>query len=79
MRVERPSLGSGKVIETTGAGDTYCGCVLAYVLDHGIENLSEDQLAEMITFASAAARLVTTRRGAIRSMPSRHEVEEQLK
>lgn len=79
MRVQRPSLGSGKVIETTGAGDTYCGCVLAYVLDHGIENLSEDQLAEMITFASAAARLVTTRRGAIRSMPSRHEVEEQLK
>ena len=78
LRVQRPSVGRGKVIETTGAGDTYCGCVLAYVLDHGLENLTEAQLAEMITFASAAARLVTTRRGAIRSMPTRAEVEEQL-
>ncbi len=78
LRVQRPSVGRGKVIETTGAGDTYCGCVLAYVLNHGLDNLTEAQLAEMITFASAAARLVTTRRGAIRSMPTRAEVEEQL-
>lgn len=77
-RVQRPSIGHGRVIETTGAGDTFCGCVLAYVLDHGLDNLGEDQLAEMIMFASAAARLVTTRRGAIRSMPTRQEVEEQL-
>lgn len=79
LRVQRPSIGRGKVIETTGAGDTFCGCVLAYVLDHDLDNLTEDQLGEMITFASAAARLVTTRRGAIRSMPNRKEVEEQLK
>ena len=79
LRVQRPSLGQGKVIETTGAGDTYCGCVLAYVLDHGLDHLTEDQISEMITFASAAARLVTTRRGAIRSMPTRQEVEAQLR
>ena len=79
LRVQRPSLGQGRVIETTGAGDTYCGCVLAYVLDHGLDHLTEDQISEMITFASAAARLVTTRCGAIRSMPTRQEVEAQLK
>lgn len=78
LRVARPSLGSGRVIETTGAGDTFCGSVLAYVLDHGLDGLTEEALGEMIGFASAAARLVTTRRGAIRSMPERWEVEAQL-
>ena len=37
-------------------------------------NLSDDQLLEMITFANAAASLITTRKGALRVMPTREEV-----
>lgn len=66
-------------IETTGAGDTFGGCVLHYILAHGIENLSEEQLTEMITFANAAASIITTRKGALRVMPTGEEVEVMVK
>ncbi|MDD2973229.1 MAG: PfkB family carbohydrate kinase, partial [Lachnospiraceae bacterium] len=66
-------------IETTGAGDTFGGCVLHYVLEHGIENLSQEQLKDMITYANAAASIITTRKGALRVMPSGEEVETLIK
>ena len=62
-------------IETTGAGDTFCASTLNYVLDHGLENLTEENLKELLTFANAAASLITTRKGALRVMPTREEVE----
>lgn len=61
-------------IETTGAGDTFCACILNYVLEHGLEGLTEAQLKEMLTFANAAASIITTRKGALRVMPSKEEV-----
>ena len=66
-------------IETTGAGDTFGGCVLHYILQHGLENLSQEQLREMITFANAAASIITTRKGALRVMPTGEEVEDLVK
>ena len=39
-------------IETTGAGDTFCACILNYVLDHGLEALTDEQLKEMLIFAN---------------------------
>ena len=74
MRVERPGF-TVKAIETTGAGDTFCGSSLNYIVEHGFNDLTEDQLGELLTFANAAAALVTTKKGAIRSMPERTEVE----
>ena len=65
-------------IETTGAGDTFTGCVLHYILEHGLEDLKEDNLAEMLRFANAAAALITTRKGALRVMPSKEEIEALL-
>ena len=65
-------------VETTGAGDTYGACVLNYVVDHGIEALTEDNLREMMTFAGAAAALVTTRKGALRVMPTLEEIEKTI-
>jgi fructokinase len=65
-------------VETTGAGDTFCGCVLHYVLDHGLEQLNEEQLRQMLIFANAAASLITTRKGALRVMPTREEVEAAI-
>lgn len=61
-------------IETTGAGDTFEGCALNYILDHGIENLTEENLKELLTFANAGASLITTRKGALNVMPNRQEI-----
>lgn len=73
MRVERAGF-PVKAIETTGAGDTFCGSCLNYILEHDFGNLTEEELGEMLTFANAAAALVTTRKGAIRAMPEKEEV-----
>lgn len=62
-------------IETTGAGDTFTGCVLRYVLDHGLDDLTAADLKEMLTFANAAASIITTRKGALRVMPAQAEIE----
>nr|WP_308625936.1 carbohydrate kinase [uncultured Eisenbergiella sp.] len=62
-------------IETTGAGDTFGGSCLHYLLTYGLDNLDEGKLTEMLTFANAAASIVTTRKGALRVMPGREEVE----
>ena len=73
MRVERPGF-SVKTIETTGAGDTFGGCALTYILEHDLERLTEEELAELLTFSNAAAAIVTTKKGAIKAMPKREEV-----
>ena len=62
-------------IETTGAGDTFCACVLNYILENGWKAFSKEELEEMLRFANAAASIVTTRKGALRVMPQKEEVE----
>ena len=78
-RVFVPACKLGGTIETTGAGDTFCASVLNFVLDHGLDGLTADDLTEMLRFANTAAYIVTTRKGAIRSMPERGEVEALIK
>ena len=78
LRVFRPALKLGGTIETTGAGDTFCACMLNFVLEHGLVELTEKDLGDMLSFANAAAYLVTTRKGVIRSMPEREQVEVLL-
>ena len=65
-------------IETTGAGDTFFGSVLHQILEKGFRPYTKEELEEMLTFANAAAALVTTRRGALRVMPSVEEIEAVL-
>lgn len=77
-RVYVPGFRLGGTIETTGAGDTFCACVLHDVLEHGVMDRDEAGLAEMLRFANAAAYLVTTKKGAIRSMPSLSEIKNVL-
>ena len=74
LRVEAAPFLQENTIETTGAGDTFCASALNYVMEHGLENLTEENLMEMLTFANAAASLITTRKGALRVMPTRQEV-----
>lgn len=73
----RPFL-SDRTVDTTGAGDTFCACVLGFLLEHGLDDLTEADLERMISFANAAASIITTRKGAIRSMPGREEVNTLL-
>jgi fructokinase len=65
-------------VETTGAGDTFCASALHHVLKYGLE-MNEEQLHELLTFANAAASLVTTKKGALCVMPTVEEVEAYRK
>ncbi|MBQ8231191.1 MAG: carbohydrate kinase [Lachnospiraceae bacterium] len=75
LRVEVAPFLQENTIETTGAGDTFGGSCIHYVLKYGLDNLDEEKLKEMLTFANAAASIITTRKGALRVMPSVEEVE----
>ena len=77
IRVEKEGF-QVDTIETTGAGDSFCGSAISGVLNKGIDNLTESDLGEILTFANAAAAIVTTKKGAIRSMPELEEIEKLI-
>ena len=62
-------------IETTGAGDTFFGGILHHVLKWGLRDYTQEELTQMLTFANAAAAIVTTRKGALRVMPEEAEIK----
>ena len=78
VRTEQPGF-KMNTIETTGAGDTFFGSVLHHILTKGWRAYTKEELDEMLRFANAAAAIVTTRRGALRVMPSEAEIGEVLK
>ena len=71
--IEVPAYLQENTIETTGAGDTFCACMLNGILTYGLE-MTKDQAIETVSFANAAASLITTRKGALRVMPTREEI-----
>ena len=77
IRTEQPGFKLA-TIETTGAGDTFFGSVLHHVLTLGWRPYTKEELDTMLRFANAAAALVTTRRGALRVMPTKEEIAEVL-
>ena len=77
-RVEVPGVLRPDTIETTGAGDTFCACVLHYVLTHGFKDYTIAELTEMLRFANTAASIITTRKGALRVMPTLEEIQREL-
>ena len=38
-------------IETTGAGDVFCACVLNAVLEKGSTDMNEQEISDMLSFA----------------------------
>ena len=79
LRVEAAPFLQEHTIETTGAGDTFCASSLNYILENGLDNLTAENLKELLTFANAAASLITTRKGALRVMPAKEEVLDFIK
>ena len=73
--VEKAPFINENTIEKTGVGDTFWACVLHYIFKHGLENMTEKNLKEMLTYANAAASIITTRKGALRVMPRPEEIE----
>lgn len=84
-----PAYKNPDTVDTTGAGDTFCACILHFVVDDIKENnctadafaarmeqWTEPKLKNMLDFANAAASIETTRKGAIRVMPYKKEIEE---
>ncbi len=74
MRVEVPAYVQEATIETTGAGDTFFGSCLHFILEIGLDKLTSDDLKHMLHFANAAASIITTKKGALKVMPSEAEV-----
>jgi len=73
---------SVEVVDTVGAGDTFCGALLARLALHGVvtraalQDVSGEGLEEMLRFATAAAALNCMRAGA--NPPRYVEVEQFL-
>ena len=78
VRVEVPAVTDVKAIETTGAGDTFFAGVLHHVLQWGLGPYTEEELGKMLSFANAAAAIVTTRKGALRVMPEEAEIRKLM-
>lgn len=74
LRVEVAPFLQEHTIETTGAGDTFCASSLNYILEHGLDHLTEKDLTDLLTFANAAASLITTKKGALKVMPEKEDV-----
>lgn len=70
-----PAYANSNVVDTTGAGDTFMSCALGFVCDNGI-SLNNEQLSEMLDITNAAASIVTGRRGALKVMPQKYEIDE---
>jgi ribokinase len=66
-----PAFSAGLVVETTGAGDAFCGGFAA-ALHEGLPVL------EAVRFGCATAGISVTRRGTAPSMPRRHEIDALL-
>jgi fructokinase len=69
-----------KTVDTTGAGDSFFGSVLYRILRTGkrVNELSSDEIDEFMRFANAAGSLVTTKKGAVCSMPDLGQIQALL-
>ena len=47
-------------------------------MEHNLEQLSKEDLEELLTFANAGAALITLKKGAICSMPKKEEIRKFL-
>lgn len=71
-----PALQNIKVKDTTGAGDIFGGSAMWKLLEIGAapEDLSKEQMEQIVRFATKAAGLSTMRPGGISSIPSDDEL-----
>ncbi len=68
-------------IDTTGAGDAFLGGFLGKMMSDGksVGDIDAEYAFELIRYANACGAIVSSRQGAISSMPDRSEVEAFLR
>ena len=67
------------VKDTTGAGDAFLAGFIHQLCRHGIEQLSNSQIAaEIVKYACAVGGLTTTKLGAIAAQPNPDEIDALL-
>ena len=69
-----------KVVDTTGAGDSFWGGILSRFAKDGISpaEITEEKAREYVRFANAVAGLCVEKRGAIPAMPTLEQVLAEL-
>ena len=69
-----------RTVDTTGAGDIFGGSAVSRFLELGKtpEQLTQEDLAYMARYASAAASLSTEKSGAIPSIPAKEAVLQKM-
>lgn len=74
------SLKNIHVVDTTGAGDIFGGSAMSQILKTGKEpqELTEEELRQIVTFACTAAGLSTTKPGGISSLPLLQTVLDRM-
>ena len=79
--IHHPCFDCVKTIDTTGAGDSFCGSSLKKLLDYNLDfaSLTKENLFDIIKYASGAASLATTKYGAISIMPNDEEIQNLIK
>ena len=77
VRVQAPAQ-TRKVVDTTGAGDSFWGGLLSRFAEFHVNpaDISESQAGDFLRYATIVAGLCVEKRGAIPAMPYRKEVEE---
>lgn len=75
-----PSLKGIKVKDTTGAGDIFGGSAMYKLLSKKkkIEKLNNDDLLDIVKFASVSAGLSTTKYGGLKSVATLQEINSKL-
>jgi ribokinase len=66
------------VVDTTAAGDTFCGALVAALARPAGADAAKLPMAQALQEASAAAALACTQLGAQSSIPTRHAVEQLM-
>ncbi|XP_050387342.1 probable fructokinase-4 isoform X2 [Argentina anserina] len=61
-------------VDTTGAGDSFVGALLAKIVDDQSVLEDEQRLREVLKFANACGAITTTKKGAIPALPNESEV-----
>lgn len=66
-----------KTVDTTGAGDCFCGAALSQLLDIDLDfnKLTPKKMQSVLEYANIAANLSTTKYGAIPSIPNISEIQ----
>ncbi|MEG1608386.1 MAG: PfkB family carbohydrate kinase, partial [Clostridia bacterium] len=67
-----------KVVDTTGAGDCFAGCIL-YALTAGEASLDLDGIRAAVDFASVGCGVVVGKKGAMEAMPTKQDIEQLKK